>query len=156
MNTTNIWQKVLNSNEEVKYEFSVGKRYRKFWLVSGLAFSLFLFLCGLLIKSSFGIVMGLIFLTISCFIYWYKKIANAYAFTDRRVLIHRGWLSTSTQSVDYTKITEVSVVDPIISRLVTKSGHMSIHTGNIMDAIVLKYVENPYEIKKKLDSLRHI
>lgn len=155
MHYANVWNKVLNPNEEVKFEFSVGNRYRKYGLVMSLILFSLVFLIGLISQTSFITWASLVCIALSIFRFWYKKVSNAYAFTDRRVLIHHGWLSTTAQSVDFSKITEVSISEPFLSRLVTKSGDMSIHTGNITDALVLRNIEKPYEVKKKLDSLRH-
>lgn len=155
MHYANVWSKVLNPSEEVKFEFSVGNKYRKFGLVLSLVLFGLIFLSGLISQTSFLTWTGLILGAFSVFRFWYKKVSNAYAFTDRRVLIHHGWLSTKAQSVDYSKITEVSISEPFLSRVITKSGDMSIHTGNITDALVLQNIEAPYEIKKKLDALRH-
>jgi uncharacterized membrane protein YdbT with pleckstrin-like domain len=83
------------------------------------------------------------------------KVANAYAFTNRRVLIHRGWLSTHLLSIDYLKITDVSVREPLMDRLLTKSGHLSINTaGTSRTEVVLKNIDHPYETKKQLDKVR--
>lgn len=155
MHYANVWNKILNTNEEVKFEFSVGNKYRKFGLVLGLILSGIIFLSGLIAQSGLLTSIGLIFIALSFFVFWYKKVSNAYAFTDKRILIHYGWLSTEAQSVDYNKITEITISEPFLSRIITKSGNMSIHTGNITVPLILKNVEAPYEIKKKLDSLRH-
>ena len=68
------------------------------------------------------------------------------------MLIHRGWLSTKTISIDYHKITDVVVEEGFWYRKFTHTGNLIIDTpGMSGDDIVLKYVENPYELKKKLD-----
>ena len=155
MKYANVWSKILNHNEEVKYEFSIGDKYRKFRLIFNLVISSFFLLLALIGQSYFLFKVTIVAVILSIVWFWYQKVSNAYAFTDRRVLIHHGWLSTKAQSVDYTKITEVSVSEPFLSRVITGSGDMSIHTGNITDALILKSVSQPYEIKKKLDSFRH-
>ena len=146
-----IWDKVLNSNEEVKYEFSVGVKYLKVQLIVWIVLALLIWLV-------WSVMLPLsIFITIIAVIkFFYTKNSNAYAFTDRRILVHTGWLSTQATSINYDKITEVSVDEPFFARLITKSGYLTIHTGNIVDALVLEHIENPYEIKKKLDSLRNV
>jgi len=148
-----IWKKILNPTEVVKYEFSVGDQYRKFGLILGLIFVGLLFLLGTV--SSFFVFCAIILALIVIIRYQYLKIANAYAFTDRRILIHHGWLSTTATSVDYNKITEISITEPFLSRIFTESGDMSIHTSNITDALILNDIATPYEVKKKLDTLRH-
>jgi uncharacterized membrane protein YdbT with pleckstrin-like domain len=88
---------------------------------------------------------------------FYLPISNAYAFTNKRVLIHRGWLSTNTKSVDYSKITDIHIVEPFIDRIIFHTGHIAIITAGSTNAqIVLKNIESPYEVKKKLDTLRDL
>jgi uncharacterized membrane protein YdbT with pleckstrin-like domain len=147
MNYEKIWNKTLSSDEKVEYEFSIGNRYRKFGLIIWGIISLpFLFAYG------FGI---LIFLIALFYYGFYLKVANAYAFTNKRVLIHRGWLSTNTTSIDYSKITDVHIQEPFFDRLITHTGHMAIDTaGTTLQEVILKHIESPYEVKKKLDALK--
>lgn len=142
-----IWQKTLSGDEKVEYEFSVGGRYIKFGLIVWGIISLpFLFAMG------FGIFIFLIALFYYAF---YLKAANAYAFTNKRVLIHRGWLSTHTISVDYSKITDVHIREPFFDRIITHTGNIAVITaGTTVDQIVLQHINAPYEVKKKLDSLK--
>ena len=150
MSHANIWNKVLSSNEEVKYEFSIGKGYKIVLTIIGLFFAL-MFLVGGAVKT--GMVVALVTLFFSIF---YLKAANAYAFTNKRVVIHRGWLSTNMISIDYDKITDVKVSEPIISRLIMRTGSLVVNTaGSIGDEVILKNISTPYETKKKLDVLRH-
>jgi uncharacterized membrane protein YdbT with pleckstrin-like domain len=147
MRYDSVWQKVLTSDETVEVEFSVGDQYRKTSLIIwGIVSVLFIFAGGL------GILMFLVAL----FYYgFYLKAANAYAFTNKRVLIHRGWLSTHTISVDYPKITDVHVTEPFFDRILMRSGNLSVNTaGTTTDQISLKHIQEPYEIKKQLDSLK--
>ncbi len=147
MTYENIWKKTLNSDEKVEFEFSVGDRYRNFGLIVWGIISL-----PLLFSYGFGVVTFLIAL----FYYgYYLKVANAYAFTNKRVLIHRGWLSTHTISVDYAKITDVHITEPFFDRIITHTGNTAINTaGTTVDQIVLRHIEAPYEVKKRLDALK--
>ena len=142
-----IWQKVLGNDEKIEYEFSVGNRYIKFGLVVwGIIGLLLLFPVG------FGVIVLLINIFYFCF---YLKTANAFAFTNKRVLIHRGWLSTHTISVDYSKITDIHIQEPFFDRVITQTGNIAIITaGTTADQIMLQHISNPYEVKKKLDLLR--
>ncbi len=146
-----IWDKILNSNEDVKYEFSVGERYLAIRLTSWIVFSIILLSIWwkLLPVSIFIIIFAIIG-------FYYTKNSNAYAFTNKRILIHKGWLSTIATSINYDKITEVSVVEPFFARVISGTGELIIHTGNVVDGVGLEHLENPYEIKKKLDVLRNI
>lgn len=145
-----IWDKVLSPNEIIKYEFSVGPFYRKLCLILWCLFgAMFLF-------SGDTAGVGIIIILLAAFYYaFYLKVANAYAFSDDRVLIHKGWLSTKLISTEYQKITNVTVHDPFISRIITKTGTLIIDTaGTSGKEIQLTRIERPYEVKKKLDELR--
>ena len=165
MQYAKIWAKTLASDEKVQIEFSIGDRYQKFRTISWGIISLLLFFFGIyaafLKGASPGVAVFLAFPCLSVFLIakfyfgYYLKVANAYAFTNKRVLIHRGWLSTHTISVDYAKITDVHITEPIFERFITHTGNIAIITaGSTSDQIVLLHVKAPYEIKKQLDSLK--
>jgi len=147
MHYEDIWAKTLSSDERVEYEFSIGSRYQTVWLTVWGALSALLLIAG-----------GLGVLTFVAALFYYKfysRVANAYAFTNKRVLIHRGWLSTHTTSIDYAMITDVQVGEPFLERLITRTGNLSINTaGSSMREVVLTHVAAPYEIKKRLDALK--
>lgn len=97
-----IWRKILAPNEEIKYEFSIGKRYCYFWL--------FLWgLVGLILIFTIPPLGILLLLFVLFYFGWYLKIANAYCFTNKRVLVYKGWLSTHLISIDFDKITDITV-----------------------------------------------
>ena len=142
-----IWGKTLGSDEKVEFEFSIGSRYIKLGLIAWAIISL-----PLLAAFGFGILTFLIALFYFGF---YLKKANAYAFTNKRVLIHKGWLSTQLTSIDYSKITDVFVQEPFFDRVITHTGHIAINTaGTTLHEGILKHIESPYELKRKLDSLK--
>lgn len=69
--------------------------------------------------------------------------------------MHKGWLSTHLISIDYDKITDIRISEPILDRLITKTGNLVIETaGTGLHGVVLIHLEKPYEIKKKLDEIR--
>lgn len=143
-----IWNKVLRDDEEVEYEFSLGKRYRMFYLTLFIILGLFLLL---------GLPpLGVIFILFSLFYFgFYLRVANAYAFTNKRVLVHTGWLNTHAISIEYEKITDVTVQEPFLERLITKTGNLSINTaGTTAKEVILKHIPTPYEVRKKLDNIR--
>ncbi len=149
MEYENIWNKVLREDEKIDYEFSIGKRYR----ILGLIVSVF---TGLIISLGSSTV-GLIIIGLGAFYFgYYLKVANAYALTDRRILVHRGWFSTNTISVDYKNITDITVDEPFLERITTKTGTLSINTaGSGTKEIVLKHINTPYEVRKRLDKGRN-
>ncbi|MFA5211557.1 MAG: PH domain-containing protein [Patescibacteria group bacterium] len=147
MDYQKIWDKTLSKGEEVKYSFSIGDRYIKFNLIAWGVVSVFL-----LPAMGFGVLTFLIAL----FYYkFYLRVANAYAFTNKRVLIHTGWLSTHSTSIDYSKITDVHVREPFFDKVVTKTGDIAINTaGSGAIEVILRHIEKPYEIKKQLDEMK--
>lgn len=150
MQYEDIWRKMLAEGERVEYEFSISGRYLMYRFI-------FWVIIGLIVWSTLEEFMtGAVIVAIAAFYYlFYKKKANAYALTGKRVVAHNGWLSTHTTSVDYDKITDVRVEEPFIDKLVTKTGNFAIVTaGTGSQPIVFKHVDSPYELKKKLDTLR--
>lgn len=148
MEYQNIWTKILGDDENVEYEFSLGKRYRMFYLI------LFV-IVGLLLYPGLP-TFGVIFMLCAFFYFgFYLKAANAYAFTNKRVLVHTGWLSTQAISIEYEKITDVTVQEPLIERLIAQTGNLSINTaGTASKEVVLKHIATPYEVRKKLERIR--
>ena len=151
MNYEKIWKKTLGTTEPVKYEFTIGQRYRTFGLVG------WCIVGGLFLLTIVGAGLGILIIALAAFYFgFYLKTANAYAFTDHRVLVHRGWLSTKLISTDYSKITDVTVHEPFFSRVFFHTGSIEIDTaGTNRQDVILKHIEHPYEVKKKLDELRH-
>ncbi len=152
MNYKKIWEKVLSADEKVEFEFSIGSRYINFYLIIWAIVILpFLF-----IKSvGLSIQVVIVFLFVLFYYGFYLKMANAYAFTDKRVLVHKGWLSTKLISIDYSKITDIKVREPFLSRVITSTGQLLINTaGTNLHEVILNHIETPYEVKKRLDFLK--
>lgn len=144
----NVWAKILSNGEKVEYEFSLSNTYRYIGLIFGIIVGLLL----LYWNQSYGVTAIIFFIFYFGF---YLKAANAYAFTDKRILIHRGWLSTKLTSVDYKKITDVKAQEPFFTKLFYKAGHLVINTAGSSDSeIILKNIPTPYKLIQKLDELR--
>jgi uncharacterized membrane protein YdbT with pleckstrin-like domain len=151
-----IWNKILSDHEKIEYEFSIGKIYREFWLF-------FLLFAGVVVVGpvyfvNMKIALIISFLWISglwFYFIFYLRAANAFSFSNRRIIIHKGWLSTYTVSVDYEDITDVSVDESFFNRIFTRSGHLIVNTaGTHAHEVVLENVDRPYELKKKLEEIR--
>jgi uncharacterized membrane protein YdbT with pleckstrin-like domain len=134
-----IWNKTLKKNEKIEYEFTIA-----------------------LIIVCLGSALGACFLFFEIYIAapllfyygFYLRAANAYAFTNARVLVQKGWLSTNMISVDYSKITDVRIKESIIEKLFLGTGTIIINTaGSSASEIIMKSIKSPYELRKKLDSL---
>ena len=140
-----IWQKLLSPSEEVKYEFSTSNKQRNLVLIVWTIISLPLF---------FALGLGLITFLLALWIWYVKKAGYAYAFTNKRVLVHTGVIGNKTLSIDYEKITDVTVIETFTSKW-TGSGHLFINTaGTSRQEVILKSIDRPYEVKQKLESLK--
>jgi uncharacterized membrane protein YdbT with pleckstrin-like domain len=85
---------------------------------------------------------------------YYLRISNEYVFTNHRILIKRGWISTSTISIHYNRITDVHVTQNIIDKIL-KIGSISISTaGSEGYEVKLIHISKPYALKKQLFSLK--
>lgn len=147
--TQDVWNKVLSNNEELKYEFSISKKY----INTSIIIRAIICIPVLFLNASIGIILLIIILL---YFKIYLPKANIYGFTNKRVLIHRGFFSTELISVDYSKITDVTVHQSFMERdSIFDCGEISINTaGSSGKEIVLRNVSKPYDIKKKLDELR--
>ncbi len=155
-----VWSEILSNGETISFAFSIGSRYIKFRAIFWGIIGFFMFLCPAVVFLTLGIwFMSIVFMIIFALIVWYPLFyiprANLYALTNKRVLVRKGWLSTTMQSVDYHNITDVAVKQDFLSKQMLKTGTIVINTaGHLTNQIVLRDVEAPYEIKKKVDHLK--
>lgn len=148
-----IWERALIPQEEVKYEFSISSRYRNLCFI--LSAIVGIWLVGIKVY-----IAGLGIILLSGF-YFYFLIpwSNAFAFTNKRVLIHRGWLGSNLISIDYDKITDIVVEENVIDKFITHSGNLIINTAGTgfpetKQGQKISHIASPYEVKKKLDEIR--
>ena len=135
-----VWQRILGKDETVEYEFSLSSKYTTIWMV---------FWSLLFIMTFIGPFIFYFYFKI------YLKKANIYGFTNKRILIHKGWLSSNTISIDYSKITDIRVNQSFLEKTLINSGSLYINTaGSGNTEVVLSAIDNPYEVKKILDDLR--
>lgn len=140
-----VWQNKLEDGETIEREFTFGASYLKYnliiWIVVGV-------ICLL------GFI-GFIILPIALFYFlFYARRANQYAFTNKRVLIMRGWLSTNLTSIDYEKITDIHIKQGFMEKLLYKTGSMHLETAGNASQLALNHLEDPYGLKKELDTIR--
>lgn len=85
---------------------------------------------------------------------FYLKISNEYIFTDKRVLIKRGWVANKTISIRYNRVTDVKVKQSLIDRFIGV-GTLAINTaGSEGYQEKLIHISNPYKLKKALHILK--
>ena len=150
MDYQKLWQKTLNESEKVEYEFGVAPRFKK---NNYRAFTVLtiLFLIPT-IAMPFFLILFIPWLVIVACAYVNFRF-TVYALTDRRILVHKGWLSTKTTAIRYEKIVEISVIESFLNRKITQSGNVVIQTSGIGHDFTLFNVESPYEVKKMIDRL---
>lgn len=116
------------------------------------------FFQGFVLKASLigALLFFLIFLPISLFYHLYfLRISNTFVLTDRRIIVKKGWLNTSVKSVDYDRITDVSVDQSFLDKIFYASGTLSISTaGGDGYELTLSCVDEPHELKKMLNDLK--
>lgn len=156
-----VWEKVLSPSETIKYEFSIGTRYCIigfiFWLISSFLIAGLMLSVDNQLINTLGPITAIALIIFAIFFYgFYLRIANMYAFTDKRVVIHRGWLSTHTVSIDYERITDTIVRERFIENLIMGTGDILINTAGTGEyEVSLTSIAHPYEVKKKLDEIRN-
>lgn len=116
------------------------------------------FFQGFILRASLigAVIFFFIFVPISLFYHlYYLRIANTFVMTNRRVIVKKGWLNTSVKSVDYDRITDVSVEQSFLDKIFYRSGTLSISTaGGDGYELVLNCVHEPHELKKTLSDLK--
>lgn len=147
MEEKQVWRKELSDTEKVEYAFSLGERYKKVSLI-----------CWGIVSVPLLLLLGLGLFTFAfAFVYYryYLPAAHAYAFTNKRVLIRRGWLSVRTISIDYERITDLQVMEPFFEKILFHCGSIAINTaGSNGNEVVLVHIQDPYEVKKQLNMIR--
>lgn len=87
---------------------------------------------------------GLIWILIAI----YRKLTIRYLVTDRRVIVKKGLIGQSTVSADYSKITDVTVQQGILGRLILHTGIIVVNTaGTDLGEVTIKWVEDPFKAK---------
>lgn len=104
-------------------------------------------------------ILGLVYLLIvtpiiMLYNLFYLRISNEFVFTDQRIIVKKGWIETSVKTISYEKITDVSVSQSILDRII-KSGTLSISTaGSDGYEAVLPNINKPYKLKKSLYDIK--
>lgn len=125
----------LNEGEKIIKEFGVSLNYIKAMIIVG-ALTIWIFGFGLLF-----ILPAL-----------YQKYAIKYALTNKRVFVEKGLLNKAMTSVNYSKITDVSLVQNWFYKKAFDMGSVLVNTaGTTFHEIVLKDVEDPINIKKEIE-----
>lgn len=85
---------------------------------------------------------------------YYLPISNEFVFTNQRILIKKGWIATNAVSIHYHRITDVSISQSVLDRIL-RIGSLAISTaGSEGDRISLFHVSRPHTLKKELYDLK--
>ncbi len=160
MQYESIWKKVLNGEEKVEHEFSIGTGYIRTRLIVWGLVAAVIYFGGTWLFAGWWFFNNGLFFFISCGVilytlaynWFYAKKSHAYAFTTKRVIVHRGWLSTKTVTVDYSRISDVYVKEGWFEKTISGTGTLVISNSGDNE-IVLDNVDKPYELKKIIDRL---
>jgi len=99
-----------------------------------------------------GLLLGLYFI----FIGLYRKFTLKYIVTDKRVVLKKGLIGQSTISADYSRVTDVTVEQGILGRLVLHTGSILLNTaGTDLEEITLKWVQDPFSAKNLIYEQLH-
>jgi uncharacterized membrane protein YdbT with pleckstrin-like domain len=142
---TTFGQDKLEPGETIEREFGVGNTYVTYNLILWCAVGVLLFAVGI------GV---LIFIFSLFYFLYYIKRANQYAFTNKRILIMHGLLSTQLTSIDFGKITDIHIRQGFMEKMLFKTGSLHFETAGVASQLMLKHIEDPYRVKKDLDIIR--
>lgn len=85
---------------------------------------------------------------------YYLRISNEFVFSNRRVLVKTGWISTKMISINHNRITDVSITQSLIDRLLN-IGTLAISTaGSEGYRVSLSHINQPHNKKKLLHELK--
>lgn len=147
MSNKKIKNILLSKDEKVESIFSISNSYLILNAIFGVLISFLI---------TFSTDLGILLLLLVFFYFgFYLPRANLYIFTNKRVIIHKGWLSLETSSIDYDKITDIKIRQSAFQRLVLKTGHVTISTAGYLDQdFSMRHIDSPYQVKKTLDEIR--
>jgi uncharacterized membrane protein YdbT with pleckstrin-like domain len=85
---------------------------------------------------------------------YYLRISNEFVFSDKRVLVKTGWISTKMISINYNRITDAQIIQSLIDRILN-IGSLAISTaGSEGYRISLSHISDPHNKKKLLHELK--
>jgi membrane protein YdbS with pleckstrin-like domain len=102
----------------------------------------------------FAIYFLIIFPIVWFYHFYFLKVSNQFIFTNQRVLVRHGWLNVKTISIHYNRMTDASVKQDIIDRIL-KIGTLSLSTaGSEGYKVNLNHIEKPNLRIKDLYNLK--
>ena len=167
------FDKILNNKEKIAWEGKPNsKNYFALIAIFGILsligisvaiFGFFFSQSEFSVVSIYALILGFVFLVITFLrILQYRLLA--YAVTNNRVVIQSGIIGADYKSIDFDKIQEINVDVDLIGKIF-KTGNIQFKTAgvnvvqtrygqNVVNSTnSIAYVENPYELVKKIREL---
>jgi uncharacterized membrane protein YdbT with pleckstrin-like domain len=100
------------------------------------------------------LVLGWLIIGIFLFISMYlEKWTTERALTNRRLILKRGFIRRKTEEISFNRIEEVNLSQSILQRILG-SGDIRV-TGTGAGEVVLKNIDDPLDVQKKVNELRN-
>ena len=100
------------------------------------------------------LVLGWLIIGIFLFITMYlEKWTTERALTNRRLILKRGFIRRKTEEISFNRIEEVNLSQSILQRILG-SGDIRV-TGTGAGEVVLKNIDDPLDVQKKVNELRN-
>ena len=100
------------------------------------------------------LVLGWLIIGVFLFISMYlEKCTTEMALTNRRLILKRGFIRRKTEEISFNRVEEVNLSQSILQRILG-SGDIKV-TGTGAGEIMLKNIDDPLEVQKKVNELRN-
>jgi uncharacterized membrane protein YdbT with pleckstrin-like domain len=100
------------------------------------------------------LVLGWLIIGVFLFILMYlEKWTTERALTNRRLILKRGFIRRKTEEISFNRVEEVNLSQSILQRILG-SGDIKV-TGTGAGAIMLKNIDNPLNVQKRVNELRN-
>ena len=100
------------------------------------------------------LVLGWLIIGVFLFISMYlEKWTTERALTNRRLILKRGFIRRKTEEISFNRVEEVNLSQSILQRILG-SGDIKV-TGTGAGEIMLKNIDDPLEVQKKVNELRN-
>lgn len=144
-----IKEKIISPDEKILVEFGVAGTYSGFWIFLGILIGVISLI--LISWLWLGLLLAVALIAYS----FYLKAAYFYFLTDKRVIFYFQFLRTELTSIDYQKITDISVRENFLEKIFFDSGNLAINTaGGPKEEIIFSHIADPHFVKKKLDEIK--
>ena len=100
------------------------------------------------------LVLGWLIIGVFLFISMYlEKWTTERSLTNRRLILKRGFIRRKTEEISFNRVEEVNLSQSILQRILG-SGDIKV-TGTGAGEIMLKNIDDPLEVQKKVNELRN-